>query len=434
MLEVARTLGALREGIALISDRQEKPSIFSRLRRDMDVLLSGCTELWDSVGEYEEYDDCEELASWRTSGRSYEIRRIEWGDDHPSTYHRHASDPSRTVSTRETAPYAGSTLAASLSTSISSVLPTVVIGTQSLVTTLVHAGTQVAIPVYAMSEGQLVLDHYTILTAPDSITGWAPQMITTAPVSTIPMYAATFAVAHALDSIHSYVNNRCSARAAITNVLSGTTAGAIVGSAYYGAVTVFGMAHAPLISTGLCLSWLVANFWRHRERSNATDLAVGGIANLAGLTCFLVSGSAWLSVISALAGSLVSSSALSWLSKKWSDRLRDRLCESACEILGVARDSSRIEIESAFRQLARTYHPDKQGNRNYFELLCVSKEILLLRAETEEKGNEKISNFSFMDIIGSVGHSFLSVATTMPAREIKQAPLELPSDYLDSPD
>ena len=398
----------------------------------MDVLLSGCKELWDSVGEHEEYDEFQELSSWRSSGRSYEIRRIEWGDEDSTSYRRQASDPSRTVATRESAPYAGSTLAASLSTSISSILPTVVIGTQSLVTTLVHPGTQVAIPMYAMSDGQLVFDHYSIFTASDPITGWAPQLITTAPVSTIPMYAATFGVAHALDSIHSYVNNRCSARAAITNVLTGTTAGGIVGGAYYGAITVFGMSHAPLISTGLCLSWLVANYWRHRERSNITDLAVGGIANLAGLTCFLVSGSAWLSVISALAGSLVSSSALSWLSKKWSDRLRDRLCESACEILGVARDSSRIEIESAFRQLARTYHPDKQGNRNYFELLCVSKEILLMRTEPEK--DVKNSNLSFMDIIGSVGHSFLSVTTTMPSHQPQQPRLELPTDYLDSPD
>ena len=419
----AVTLAALRDGLGLLLETGQRPSILSRLKADLDVLVSRCKEVWDSVGEHEEFDEYQELSSYRSSGRYYGIRRTEWGSDNTGGSSVADTTTSREdVATQERSGYVGTTLAASISTSVSSVLPTVLIGTQSVFTTIVHAGSQVAIPHYALTEGQLVFDHYTILQATQSIPGWYPHAITTVSVSCIPLYAATFGLAHTLDSIHSYLNNRCTAQAAVSNVLSGLTAGGLVGSAYYGAIAALGIAHAPIISTGLCLTWLVGNYFRHRN--SLTDLAVGGLANLAGLASFLMYGSPWLSVISALAGSFVASSTISWLSDLWSRRLRERLRESAAQILGVDPRASRVEIESAYRQLARMHHPDKQGDRTLFELICVSKEILLT-AETEPE-----SSFSFMELVTNISNSFLSINQQPKPKHV----LELPTDFLVSPD
>ncbi len=384
--------------------------------------MSRCKEVWDSVGEHEDLDEYQELSSYRSSGRFYGIRRTEWGSDDTGGPPIGDATSREEVATQERSGYVGSTLAASVSTSVSSVLPTVLIGTQSVFTTIVHAGSQVAIPHYALTDGQLVFDHYTILQASKAIPGWYPHAITTVPLSCIPLYAATFGLAHTLDSIHSYVNNRCTAQAAVSNVLSGLTSGGLVGSVYYGAITALGIAHAPMISTGLCLAWLVRNYFRHRN--SLTDLAVGGVANLAGLASFITYASPWLSVMSALIVSIVSSSAISWLSELWSRRLRKKLRESAAQILGVHAKASRIEIESAYRQSARMHHPDKQGDRTLFELISVSKEILLT-AEIESD-----SSFSFMDLVTSISNSFLSINQPVKPKHV----LELPADFLASPD
>jgi hypothetical protein len=128
--------------------------------------------------------------------------------------------------------------------------------------------------------------------------------------------------------------------------------------------------------------------------------------------------------MSALIVSIVSSSAISWLSELWSRRLRKKLRESAAQILGVHAKASRIEIESAYRQSARMHHPDKQGDRTLFELISVSKEILLT-AEIESD-----SSFSFMDLVTSISNSFLSINQPVKPKHV----LELPADFLASPD
>ena len=429
MPDVVGTLKALREGVTLISGWSEKPSILSRLRHDIDLMWVGCKDLWDSVGDRDEDDYTQELSAFRSSNRSYGVIRDEWGDGdlHMSSSSSRHSCPEESLTTRENAPHVGSTLAASMGTSVSSVLPTVLIGTQSLHTTIVKAGTQVAIPQYTLVNGQLVVDHYNILTASSPIQGWFPHGIVTLPVSTIPVFAATFALTHALDSVHSYVNNRCSFRAAVANVLTGTVSGGVVGGIYYAAVSAAGMAHAPLISAGLCLGWLGSTYFT-RSNVSSSDLMVGALANVAGLTTFLVSSSPWLSVLAALGGSLAASGALAWLSQKWAQHLRSRLSETARAVLGVSAEATRNEIESAYRQLARKHHPDKQGSREYFELIQVSKELLLLNFS-----EPKLSDSFRLDLLGlmrSLTDSFM--ATPAPPRPKPQ--LELPIDFLGSPD
>jgi hypothetical protein len=427
--EVTRKLRALREGLALTAEWSSRPSIISRLKKDIDALVSNCRELWESVSEYDDFDEFHEMSSFRT-GRYYEIRRSEWGDAHQnsgnrSTFSRH------NLSTEEDSPYAGSTLAASVSSSIASLLPTVIIATQSTFATLVPVGTQVALPTYALSSsGQMVLDHYSVLTASSPIMGWYSKPVCTLPLSTVPVFVGTFAVAHALDSLHSYMNHRCSAKDAVSNVLKGSIAGAVVGGAYYGTIAAVGMAHAPIVSAGLCIGWLLIS------RGNKGDIALGTIANLAGVTTFLVWGSAWLSLVGALGANLAGSSLLTWLSQKWSERLNSRLSLTASEILGVPQEASRTEIESAFRHLARQYHPDKVGgDREYFELISVSKDILLHNLETgrKKKGESSIVS-EILSIARWVADSFLNVSAEPVSGRNTRRPIELPSDFLDSPD
>lgn len=427
LLELSEKLLALRKGLALMTEWSEKPSILTRLRRDIDRLVSNCREIWDSVNEYDDMDDSQELASFRRSGRYYEIRRIEYGDDTDSSRRSTASGEGF-ICTVENAPNAGRTFAASLSSGLVSILPTLLVGTQSVFSTLVPIGTQVALPTYSLSmSGQIVLDHYSLFSASAPITGWLPQHVVTASLTTVPLFVATFAVSHSLDSLHSYLNNRCSANDAIANILRGSTAGAIVGSLYYGCVSFFGISHAPLISAGLCLGWLLTS------RGNVMDLVIGGLANVAGLTTFLVTSSAWVSMLGALTASVAGSSLFSWLSQKWSERLNDRLCDTATEILGLQADASRREIESAFRKLARQCHPDKQvgtGRREFFELISVSKEILLYRIEKKSQVTD--SKSQFFGLISSVVNSFLNV--TVPPNKSHETQRLLPAYYLDSPD
>ena len=427
--DVTRTLAALREGLTLISGWSEKISIVSRLRRDIDMMWKGCKDVWDSVGDRDDDDFSHELSSYRNSGRSYEIRRTEWGADDLQTEASSSSGitPDSALTTRESAAHVGSTLAASMSTSVSSMLPTVLIGTQSVHTTIVHAGTQVAIPQYILVNGQLVIDHYHILTASAPIQGWFPHNLFTVPVSTVPMFAATFALTHALDSIHSYVNNRCSLNSAIANVLKGAASGGIVGGLYYGAVSVVGIVHAPLISAGLCLGWLASTYFT-RANVSSSDLAVGALANVAGLATFLVSSSPLLSVLAALAGSFAASGALAWLSHKWAHHLRSRLSDSARAVLAVTPEATRSEIESAYRQLARKHHPDKSGSREYFELIQVAKEILLL--DCSDGNRPDAASFDFLGLLQSVENSFMA----LPSGPMPKPQLELPIDYLSSPD
>jgi hypothetical protein len=147
----------------------------------------------------------------------------------------------------------------------------------------------------------------------------------------------------------------------------------------------------------------------------------------------LVSGSAWVSMLGALLASVVGSSIYTWLSHKWSERLNDRLSESAAEILGISSSASKREIESAFRRLARDCHPDKQGGssgREFFELISVSKEILLHRIQSKARhGDSKSSVFKY---VSSFVHSFLNV--TVPQSTVSPVSRQLPAYYLDSPD
>lgn len=214
----------------LIADQADKPTLMTRLRADIDSLWSSCRELWDSVGDRDDEDETQELSSFRRSGRTYEIR-ANWDSDITESTENHVPkrDPNRILTTKENMPHAGSTLAASVSTSVVSLLPTVLVGTHSAFTTIVQVGTKVALPQYAVVNGQMVIDHYNILTASVPVAGFFPQPVSVLSTMSVPLFASTFAVAHALDSVHSYTNNRCSAKAAVANVLRGSAVGAVLG-------------------------------------------------------------------------------------------------------------------------------------------------------------------------------------------------------------
>ena len=388
--------------------------------------------MWDSVGERDDEDVSQELVSYTPSTRSYQIRSNWESDAAPSeaSATTTAGDPSYHITTKEKGPHAGSTLAASMSTGVVGLLPTVLIGTKSTYTTLVHEGTKVVLPQYALQNSQLVVSHYSVFTSHAPLMGWFPHVIATVSPLTIPLFASTFALAHALDSVHSLTNNWCSLGSALANVTKGAAAGGVIGGLYFGVVSVVGIAHAPLVSTTLCLGWLLSTYLT-RPSSSSADLAVGGVANVAGIATFLLTANPWLSLVAALTGSLVGSTLHSWLSSQWTGYLTSRLSDKACGVLGVSPNASKAEVESRYRHLARTFHPDKQGNREMFELIMVAKEILLL-TRNDTIVDEPTYRFNLMSLAHSFANSIMSVGTHSDDRRRK--PLELPTDYLDSPD
>lgn len=165
-------------------------------------------------------------------------------------------------------------------------------------------------------------------------------------------------------------------------------------------------------------------------------MITGTVANIAGIATFLLSSNAIFAVAAALAGSAITSSACAWISTEWSQHLRSRLACKASEVLGVPLSASGTDIESAYRRLARTYHPDKcGGSRDKFELIHVAKEVLLLTVKEREaqllRESNKVSVFALME---SFATSFMSGTVLTHPQLSQNKPLELPSDFLDSPD
>jgi hypothetical protein len=165
-------------------------------------------------------------------------------------------------------------------------------------------------------------------------------------------------------------------------------------------------------------------------------MITGTVANIAGIATFLLSSNAIFAIAAALAGSALTSSACAWISSAWSQHLRCRLASKASEVLGVPSSASRTEIESAYRRLARTYHPDKcGGSRDKFELIHVAKEVLLLTVKEREARLLRESNkVSLFTLIESFATSFMSGTVPTHLQPSQNKPLELPTDFLDSPD
>ena len=430
--DLTKTLKALRSGLNLIADQADQPTLITRLRADIDSLWSSCRELWDSVGDRDDEDETQELSSFRRSGRTYEIR-ANWESDITESTQNHVPnrDQNMILTTKENMPHAGSTLAASVSTSVVALLPTVLVGTHSAFTTIVQVGSKVALPQYAVVNGQMVIDHYNIFTASVPVAGFFPQPVSALSTMSVPLFASTFAVAYALDSVHSYTNNRCSAKAAVANVIRGSVVGAVLGGAFYGTVSLVGVAYAPIVSTSLCLGWLLFG-----SKSTTSDMITGTVANIAGIATFLLSSSAISAIAAALAGSAITSSACAWISTEWSQYLRSRLDSKASHVLGIPSSASRTEIESAYRRLARTYHPDKcGGSRDRFELIHVAREVLMLTVKEREaqrlRESNKVSMFTLME---SFATSFMSGTVPTHHQRSQSKALELPSDFLYSPD
>lgn len=389
------TLQTLREGLALITRGSKRISVISRLSNDVDGMWTSLRTLWESVGEAEDYEPGAELSSFKTGSKYYGLASDRPYDDLSPDGKK--KDENNSLTRPESAAHAGSTLAASIGTSVVSLIPSVLIGTQSVFTTLVQTGVQTAIPTYVVHGSKLVVAHYTIFTSSTPITGWFPHHIVAISPLCIPVFSGVFFLASSLDSLHSYSHNHCSLRSALINSAQGAAAGGAIGLLYYGLVTSFGVAHAPLISAGLCVGWLLSLY--SSQSLSSADLVVGSVANLAGVSAFLLTGNPVLAVAAALLGSAVGSAAHFFASASWEKYLLHRLQTKARAVLGVDPGASRREIESKYRQLARGCHPDKTNkDSTEFELIHVAKEILLL-----------------------------------PSAYVSARP-ELPADYLDTPD
>ena len=374
--------------------------------------------LWDSVGDVDESAEGAELSIVRHGSRYYGLINENNTGSAISTPSCSRSD---CLSTRETAAHAGSTLAASLSTSVVTFVPSVLLGTQSLYTTIVPLGSQSVMPVYALQNGQMIVSHYSIFTASSPISGWFPHHIMAVSVWSIPVFSSMFAIATSLDSIHSYFHNHCSLKSALTNCATGAVSGGAIGIVYYGLVSSVGMVHAPVISAALCVGWLMVLYWTRNVSS--TEVVIGSVANLAGISTFLMTFNPILSICAALAGSYIGSAAHLWVSSKWRDYLQSRLVETSLEILSIERTATRFEIESAYRKLAREHHPDKNGSREMFELIHIAKDILLF--DLRRVKTTKRTEFFWYTI-------YNAMASIIPSED--QTRIELPTDYLDTPD
>jgi DnaJ-class molecular chaperone len=63
-----------------------------------------------------------------------------------------------------------------------------------------------------------------------------------------------------------------------------------------------------------------------------------------------------------------------------------------CDILGVPESASDDDIKQAYRKLAREHHPDKGGNKEYFQKIQEAYEMLSKRQESQ---SPNISPFGF---------------------------------------
>jgi hypothetical protein len=309
----------------------------------------------------------------------------------------------------------------------------VAIGTEAWYGSIVNQGATAVIPQYAFQNGQILVDHYNVLTAQAGIYGWIPHAITTISPLAIPLFGAVFSISHSLDSIHSYLNNHCSLTGAITNVTKGGLVGTGLGVAYYGLVATFGISYIPLISSTLCLSWLVYSYLR--KGSSSSDLVMGFTGNISSILTYVLVGNPLLALAASLAGSVVGHKVHSLITSQWTSILRRNLVTRSKLVLGIPDDTfpTKSEIESVYRRLARQCHPDKAGgDRTQFEIITVAKDILLFDFEENEKFHEPHGFIStVMDALRHVAMSF----TQAPGKDhFTQEPILPSKNFLDLPD
>ena len=386
-------LEALREGLRILQNDFRKSDSFLRLRSDVSDLARNCSEFWTNLGDVAEIGDpTDELSQLGTASRYHQIRST-WESEREMGRNRtnHISD-SQQLALSDNAPHAGTAFAASIGTAVVALIPTIMSGSQSVFTTLVHAGSHAVLPQYILRDGQMVIDHYTILTSPDTIQGWAPQVISSISATSIPVFASMFALAYGLDGLHGYMNNQCSARAALVSLSRGALAGTVLGVSYYALVSSFGLVYAPVISTGLCMSWLIRLY--ANKSLSSSDLAIGTVGNISGITAFLLSGNPLVSMLVSILGGLVGGRLHELVSNHWSNQLHNRLVAKCREVLNIdSCDPSRSQIDSAFRNEARKHHPDKQGGtREIFELMSVARDILLMDLQKRQDDEKAKAN------------------------------------------
>jgi hypothetical protein len=438
-------LKALRNGLVIVSNNANKPGSYFRLKADVGNLLRNCSEFWNDLGDVTSaHDPIDELETLPVSGRQYEIRstwaseRNSFGGSRPKSYNN------LLPATLDEAPHAGTAFAASVGTGVVSMIPSVISGTQSVFSTLVHSGAQSVIPQYTLLNGRMVIDHYTILTAPSAIHGWVPQAISTLSPLSVPIFGSMFALAYGLDGMHGYMNNQCSGQSALANIARGALTGTAIGLSYFSLVSLVGITFAPAISSGLCLLWLFRLF--ATNSLSPSDLAIGTAGNICGISAFLLSGNPFVSLFASAVGGLIGSNIYSIISLHWRTRLQNRLVETSREILNIeSTQPTRSEIDSAYRREARKNHPDKfEGKRERFELVAVAREILILdlnqRIEEESKNRmNSWTNFfnEFKKIVDTfvVGPSHtVDDRTRRSLASATPPPKSLSNRYLFSPD
>ena len=372
------TLYSLREGFGILASGSNNKNSFIRLRSDVGALMKNCSDFWSDLGELGDHaDPAGELRIVGASRRRYNIRST-WASEREG-FSNEGSElgNDRSLTNRDKAPHAGTAFAASVGTAVSALVHTVAVGTQSVYTTLVQAGAHSVVPQYVLRDGRMMLDHYTVLTAPNSIHGWTPQLVSSLSPLAVPMFSSMFALAYGLDGVHAYMNNQCSSKDALISITRGAFTGAVLGVGYFGTVSLCGLAYAPIVSTSLCILWLLRLF--HLNSLSKFDLAIGAIGNITGLTAFLLSGSPLLSMLLSFGGGVVGGGIYTMVSSTWTCRLQKRLVETSSRILSITDSNpSRSQIDSAFRRQARECHPDKRvGTREDFELISIAREILV---------------------------------------------------------
>lgn len=430
VLDVHVTLEALRKALVVLEKREMQRSMVSKLRKDAENLKKSCGSIWDSIGDADDEEDgirLDTVSRVTHSRRSLLSSSLTRESSHRSSSRKPRGHSKITPALLEDNVGGGRTLAGSLGSTVAAWLPAVFVGTQSMYSVVVPVGMKTVIPHYTLQGGTLVVDHYSLYTSSSTLMGWAPIPHVVVSAVSIPIFASIFALSHSIDAIHGYVNNHCSLAAAMKTVAVGGLAGIGFGLAYYALVSSLGIASSPMVSLGLCSLWLLGCYVKRKPGESFADLVIAGSANVGAVTALILSGgSSWVSLGAALATSVVGGKLYQWGNDLWTNRLEQSMIKSAREILKLDENATTDEINFAYRRMARVCHPDKSGDREAFELIHLSKEILL--KEKAEKQLEKIETrsswWSVFDITSSV----------IPSEKSPQPTAPVTDKYLLSPD
>ena len=77
------------------------------------------------------------------------------------------------------------------------------------------------------------------------------------------------------------------------------------------------------------------------------------------------------------------------------------------EVLGVSKDASEAEIKSAFRKLAKKYHPDVSKEENAAEKFKEAQEAYSVLSDADKRANyDRFGHAAFDQNAGGFGGGF----------------------------